>query len=226
MNPDKLFDYLDGKLAPADRAHLEEKLISDELLRRQFEVARKIHRSGPDAREVVLPPEDPAAMERAGKLGRRIAVAAVVLVFANVGFGLLFISWKNTKPKGAGTQEAQIRQQLAASLNAAGQNVLPAPSFASAEIQISAPANQWQAVAAQVSSAAEKCSGSSAQGLPEETVLTMLADIPSNREAEFRQILARSGLIAPSSTATTAATPAPGENERTIVQVRIAQAER
>ena len=40
MNPDKLFDYLDGKLSPADRTALEEKLMSDPQLRREFNVAR------------------------------------------------------------------------------------------------------------------------------------------------------------------------------------------
>ena len=79
MNPDKLFDYLEGKLSPADRTELEEKLMSDAQLRREFNIAREIHRSGGDAREVVVP--DPAEMERGAKLGRRIATAAVILVF-------------------------------------------------------------------------------------------------------------------------------------------------
>jgi anti-sigma factor RsiW len=55
MSPDKLFDYLDGKLSPADRTQLEEKLMSDPQLRQQFNIAREIHRSGRDSREVVMP---------------------------------------------------------------------------------------------------------------------------------------------------------------------------
>ena len=43
MNPDKLFDYLDGRLAPSERAALEERLMSDKQLQREFAVARQIH---------------------------------------------------------------------------------------------------------------------------------------------------------------------------------------
>src|SRR3954453_5498820 len=100
MNPDKLFDYLDGKLSPADRTALEEKLMSDAQLRKQFEVARKIHRTGRDSREVIMPSEDPEAVARGGRLGRQIATAAIVLMFLNVVGGLAVITWKNQKPKG------------------------------------------------------------------------------------------------------------------------------
>src|SRR5438094_10176589 len=43
MNPDKLFDYLDGRLSAAERAALEEQLISDRQLQRALAVARQIH---------------------------------------------------------------------------------------------------------------------------------------------------------------------------------------
>ena len=43
MNPDKLFDYLDGRLPAAERAALEEQLISDRQLQRELAVARQIH---------------------------------------------------------------------------------------------------------------------------------------------------------------------------------------
>ncbi|HEX8280353.1 MAG TPA: zf-HC2 domain-containing protein, partial [Chthoniobacterales bacterium] len=91
MNPDKLFDYLDGKLSPADREQLEEKLMSDAQLRRHFEVARQIHRGGRDTREVVGSSEDAAAVERGGRMGRRIATAVIALVFVNVLVGLAII---------------------------------------------------------------------------------------------------------------------------------------
>ena len=40
MNPDKLFDYLEGRLSPTERAALEEKLMSDKQLQREFARAR------------------------------------------------------------------------------------------------------------------------------------------------------------------------------------------
>src|SRR6266567_4152458 len=38
MNPDKLFDYLDGKLSSNELAELEERLLSDPQLRRELVV--------------------------------------------------------------------------------------------------------------------------------------------------------------------------------------------
>ena len=38
MNPDKLFDYLEGRLPPAERAALEQRLISDRQLQRELAV--------------------------------------------------------------------------------------------------------------------------------------------------------------------------------------------
>src|SRR5205823_9348172 len=55
MNPDKLFDYLDGRLPAAERAELEEQLISDRQLQRELAIARQIYAGmGGDSREVFL----------------------------------------------------------------------------------------------------------------------------------------------------------------------------
>src|SRR4029453_922124 len=43
MNPDKLFDYLDGKLPAEERAALEERFMSEPELRNELAVARQIH---------------------------------------------------------------------------------------------------------------------------------------------------------------------------------------
>ena len=223
MNPDKLFDYLDGKLSPADRTALEEKLMSDAQLRAQFHIAREIHRGGGKSREVVVPGDDPIATERAGRLGRRIAVGAIVLVFANVFIGLAVIAAKSKKPAAADARETEIRRQLAASLGAAAQNALPPPSFAAAEISLNAPRAEWESVAGRVIAASEKFGGSAVKGLPDDNVMTVVADLPSNREADFRQALAPSPVLAPAP-APAASTTSP--NERTIVQVRIAEAAR
>ena len=55
MNPDKLFDYLEGRLPAAERAALEERLMSDKQLQRELAVARQIHAGmRGDSREVLL----------------------------------------------------------------------------------------------------------------------------------------------------------------------------
>src|ERR1700712_5177334 len=97
MNPDKLFDYLDGKLSPADREQLEQQLANDSQLLRQLAVARDIHRNMRGSREVIMPSDDPAVAQGAGRLGRRIAIAAIVLVFANVLVGVIVIAGKSRK---------------------------------------------------------------------------------------------------------------------------------
>src|SRR5207253_11328545 len=87
MNPDKLFDYLEGKLSPSERAEMEERLMSDSQLQRELAIARQIHADMRDSREI-LGVAGPTLEERAAVLGRRIAIAFAVLVFANVAFGI------------------------------------------------------------------------------------------------------------------------------------------
>src|ERR1044071_2918391 len=58
MNPDKLFDYLEGRLPEAERRALEQRLVSDEQLRREVAVARQIYpHLGGESREDVLAAE-------------------------------------------------------------------------------------------------------------------------------------------------------------------------
>lgn len=227
MNPDKLFDYLDGKLAPAERQELEEKLMSDTQLRRQFNVAREIHRASGGSREVIVPPSDPAALERSGVLGRRIAIACVALVFLNVVIGLAVIVGKNKKKPEHSARENAMRQQLSTSLGAAAQNAMPPPSFVAQDIQITAPRAEWEKLASRVIAAASSLGGDARRALPEPDRLTLLADIPSSRESDFRQAITGPAAVAasPSPAAPPAASGAQ-PNERTIVQVRIAEAAR
>ena len=228
MNPDKLFDYLDGKLSPADRTQLEEKLMSDEQLRKQFNIAREIHRSGGGSREVVLPSDDPADMERRGKLGRRIATAAIVLVFLNVAVGLAVITGKNWKPKTNTNKETEIRQQLEASLGAAAQTAMPAPPFSEAEMTLTAPRAQWDRMADTIVTGATAFGGSAAKGLPDENLMIVMVEIPSHRDAEFRRVLTSAATITPMPAFAPAVkqdAEKPAQNdERTILQVRIAEA--
>src|SRR5882672_3849800 len=104
MNPDRLFDYLDGKLSPSERAELEERLMSDPHARRELTVARQIHADMRDSREI-LGVAEPTLEERGAVLGRRIAIAFSVLVFANVIFGIYAIAFMKTKERAQASTE-------------------------------------------------------------------------------------------------------------------------
>lgn len=214
MTPDRLFDYLDGKLSPADRTALEEKLMSDAQLRKQFQVAREIHRTGGGSREVIVPSDDPETVARSGRLGRQIATAAIVLMFLNVVGGLAVITWKNQKPKGDRKHEIAVRQQLEESLGAAGRNALPTPSLADDEISLAMPRAQWDQLAKSVISAAESFGGSALRDDRDNEVL-IIASLPRSRAGEFRR-----QVLGPN-----AAAPAASEipSETATVQVRIAE---
>src|SRR5439155_1192964 len=57
MNPDKLFDYLQGRLPAAERAALEERLSFDKQLQRELAVAQQIYAGmRGDSREILQSP--------------------------------------------------------------------------------------------------------------------------------------------------------------------------
>jgi hypothetical protein len=70
--------------------------------------------------------------------------------------------------------------------------------------------------------------GSAAKGLPEDNMMTVMADIPSSRDAEFRRVLTSAAAMSPMPAIGPGSTGGPvaagDENQRTIVQVRIAEA--
>src|SRR4051812_46273050 len=91
MNPDKLFNYLDGKLSATEREKLEDELIRDPELQRQFAMARKIHeRTSGESREVVLD-EPPVGSVRSKRLMRRIMIVFLALIFINTVAGVVAI---------------------------------------------------------------------------------------------------------------------------------------
>src|SRR5690242_12277415 len=99
MNPDRLFDYLDGRLSPSERADLEARLATDPELQRELAVARQIHLGMRDT----FDPVESARAARGAMLARRIAVVFAVLVFLNVIFGIYAITLmgkkkRNTRP--------------------------------------------------------------------------------------------------------------------------------
>jgi hypothetical protein len=230
MNPDKLFDYLDGRLPPSERVALEERLMSDKQLQREFAVARQIHAGmRGDSQEIVLP-APPDVPEQGHKMAIRVGVAFMILMLVNVGIGLWFVFKHESKNPNRTLLEAQMRQQIAKSIERAA-TLTPAPNVLGVtEITIAATAGKLDSVANEVVTIAGRLGGSATKGLQDNNRLSVLVDVPSNREQEFRAQTASitEERLAQSASAKATAdrpppdtemTPATGEKKSFVVQI-------
>jgi hypothetical protein len=224
MNPDKLFDYLEGRLSPKERAALEEQLISDKQLQREFAVARQIHAGmRGDSREVVLPPAPDVSLQ-GRKMAIRIGVAFMVLMFLNVGIGLWFIFRHESKNPNRPLLEAQMREQIAKSIERAAA-LTPAPNaLGITQMTIPAERGELDSVAGKVVAIVSKLGGSATKGVPDAGRLSILVDLQANRESEFRGAIASiQGGGSPESLAGPpepgSPTPATGEKKSFVVQI-------
>jgi len=216
MNPDKLFNYLDGKLSPTEREELEDQLIRDPELQRQFGMARKIHeRMSGDVREVIL--DEPPGAARGRQIMRRVTIVFLALIFINTIVGVAVIGLLESKRHQARTATEQNRKDVAIALQKAAANALPTPSLDVDEIKISVPPKQQDAMVEKVSAAAQKAGGSAAKNLSSENGTLVFAEIPTKRVNQFRDALAQLGAVLPA-----APSPAPGSGNA-ILQIRITQ---
>ena len=221
MNPDKLFDYLEGRLSPDERAALEERLISDKQLQRELAMALQIHTGmRGDSREVVLPSR-PDVTEQGRKMALRVGTAFIILMTVNVGFGLWLIVRHETKNPNRTLLETQMRKQIAKSIERAAATLTPGPNaLGISEITIPAKTGKLDAVADQVVTIVSRFDGSATKGLADGGRLSILADLPSNRESEFRAAIASVGGQGPGSTTPAAATvPPTAEKKSFVVQI-------
>src|SRR5213593_2248454 len=165
MNPDKLFDYLEGKLPATERAALEERLMSDKQLQCELAVARQIHAGmRGDSREVLLPPE-PDTTERGRKMALRVGGAFIVLMAVNVGFGLWLIWRHEARNPNRAPLETQMREQIAKSLEHAAATLTPDPNaLGVTEITIPAANGKTDEVADEVVTIASRFGGSATPG--------------------------------------------------------------
>src|ERR1700736_6042310 len=135
MNPEKLFDYLEGNLPEAERGQLEQQLARHPQLQRELASAREMQKRSRGSREVLGQSDDQEIPSpESGKLGRRLAAAFAILVFVNVLVGIAFIIGKKKQeqvPADLRARELAMRQQLAASLQKTVDTTMP-PSTLSA----------------------------------------------------------------------------------------------
>ena len=224
MNPDKLFDYLEGRLPAAERAGLEQQLISDKQMQRELAVAREIHAGmRGESREVLLP-ATPDVTEQGRRMAMRVGAAFIVLMAVNVGIGLWLIARHETKNPNRALLETQMREQIAKSLEHAAATFTPAPLGVS-ELMVPAATGKLEAVADEVVTIASRFGGSATKGLPGQGRLSVLVDLPSERESEFRKaILSSAGATKTAASPAMAAepgstTPATGEKKSFVVQI-------
>lgn len=185
MNPDKLFDYLEGKLPAAERASLEQRLLTNKQLQRELAIARQIHAGmRGDSHEVLLPPKDELT-EQGRKMAIRVGTAFIILMAVNVGIGLWLIARHEAKNPNRPLLEKQMREQIANSLEHAAAAFTPAP-LGVGEIIVPAATTKLDAVADEVVAIVSRLGGSATKGLPDNGRLSVLVDLPSTREAEFR----------------------------------------
>ena len=218
MNPDKLFEYLEGNLPPAERATLEEQLISDKQLQRELAVARQI-RAGMrgDSREVLLLPTQDVT-EQGRKMALRVGAAFIVLMVVNVGIGLWLIARHETKNPNRSLLETQMREQVAKSLEHAAATFTPAP-LGVGEIMVPAPTGKLETVADEVVAIATRSGGSATKGLADQGRLSVLVDLPSSREPEFRAAISSMTGEAPPGSPTPATAAAANEKKSFVVQI-------
>jgi anti-sigma factor RsiW len=211
MNPDKLFDYLEGRLPAAERAALEERLISDKQLQRELGIARQIRASmRGDSREVLLPSRTDVT-EQGRKMALRVGTAFIVLMAVNVGIGLWLIARHETKNPNRPLLETQMREQIAKSLEHAAATFTPGPMGIS-EITVPAPSEKLESVANEIVTIATGCGGSAAKGIPNNGRLSILVDVPYNRESEFRTAISSMAGGKPPGSATPATAQQPGSS--------------
>jgi len=218
MNPDKLFDYLEGRLPAPERAALEDRLMSDKQLQRELAVARQIHAGmRGDSREVVLPPQ-PDVTEQGRKMALRVGAAFIVLMAVNVCIGLWLIARHEINNPNRPLLEKQMRDQIANSLEHAAAAFTPAPLGVS-EMKVLAATGKLEAVADEVVTIANRYGGVATKGFPDQGRLSVLVDIPSNREPEFRAAISSIVEETPPGTAAPATAAAAGEKKSFVVQI-------
>ncbi len=192
MNPDKLFDYLDGKLPDHERRALEERLISDASARREFDVARRIHASMSENqidRPEILSEMSEETAARGRRMARQVGLAFIVLVAMNVLLGLVYITHHESKNPNRQLLDDQAREQLRQSLEKTAVTTLTPPPLGVSELRIRTELGQSDAVADGILKAAKKFLGAATKGVPDNGQLQMLVEIPANEAAEFKAAL-------------------------------------
>jgi hypothetical protein len=151
-------------------------------------------------------------------LGRRVAIAFAVLVFANVVFGIYAVAFMKKKERTQLNTE-QNRTEFAETLARTAAVALPPPSLDVEEIKFSAPVAEQDKLANKVIAAAKQVGGSGTKGLADQHGVLLFAEVPTARLNEFRESMKRLGATLP------AAPLEPKAGDKAILQLRIVSAQ-
>lgn len=190
MNPDKLFDYLDGRLPEHERHVVEELLMNDAEARREFEVARRIHAATGGGREhLEIVGEIVGDQSRGRRVVRQILLATLVLVAVNVLLGLLYIAHHESKNPNRALLEKQSREQLREALDKAAAGALTPPPLGVTELNVTVEKSRAETVAGEIVQLTTRLKGTATAGIPDDTGLKVLVEIAAGRSEEFRDAL-------------------------------------
>ena len=115
----------------------------------------------------------------------RVGVAFMVLILVNVGIGLWFIFRHESNNPNRPLLEAQMRQQIAKSIERAAA-LTPAPNVLGVPKSQSQPSTgKMDSVANEVVAIAGRLGGSATKGLQDSNRLSVLVDVPPNRNKNF-----------------------------------------
>jgi hypothetical protein len=224
MNPDRLFDYLDGRLSEEERRALEEELMSNAEARREFDVARRIHSATRGARAPVEVLDERRDETPRGRLGaRQILLATLVLVAVNVGLGLLYIAQNESTNPNRALLEKQNREQLRQALNNAAERNLTAPSLGVVQFAVTAEPGRAGSVAEEIVQLATRLNGKATKGIPDEKGVQVLVEMAAKRAGEFRAALANLGRMKDANADVTIP-PTTNANENVSLVVQVSEA--
>jgi anti-sigma factor RsiW len=190
VNPDKLFDYLDGRLPEHERRALEEQLMNDAEARREFEVARRIHAATGGGREHLEIVDEIIGNQSQGKrAARQILLATLVLVAVNVLLGLLYIAHHESKNPNRALLDKQSREQLRQALDKAAAGALTPPPIGVTELNVTVQKGRAQTVAEEIVQLTKRLKGMATAGIPDGGRMKVLVEIAAARSGDFRDAL-------------------------------------
>jgi hypothetical protein len=190
VNPDKLFDYLDGRLPEQERRELEEELMNNAEARREFDVARRIHTATGGGREHLEIVDEIVGNHSQGKRAtRQILLATLVLVAVNVLLALLYIAYHESRNPNRALLDKQNREQLRQALDKAAAGALTPPPLGVAELSVTVEAGRVQTVADEIVQLTKRLKGTATAGIADDGGMKVLVEIAAERTGEFRDAL-------------------------------------
>ncbi len=169
--------------------------MSDASVRREFDVARRIHagmRENQSDRPEILSEMSEETAARGRRMARQVGLAFIVLVAMNVLLGLVYIAHhesKNPNRQLLDKQAREAREDLRQSLEKTAAATLTPPPLGVSEWQITMEQGQTNSVADGIVTAAKKFLGAGTKGVPNDGQIQVLVEIPANKAAEFKSAL-------------------------------------